>query len=829
MAEDTLVKYQDLIDDLKLSLGDPQFDALFKRKTAHLSRPDQFLLKMEMSRLKQPVARFIDLRGQVSGEIKPYEYQGKLHFMDDTAIKVFERELKRYGGYTLAVYEAVMNTENNFRVIQRKAEQEKKAERQSPTRPLSTTLVRFAGYESRCEERMNYSIKITVELDGGDKFEASTSDISLSGCKIKLTTKAQLSKGQLIGIRLVGLEQDFELGLKNGIQYEVVAVESGNHEYNYIRLKRTFIENDSQFDEFLRSFIHGNKRRYKVNLDNTFEAVICKGYEQYYLPRVSSLFVFLSQTGEALRPSLCLTNENNNATQRYFNDETNQSVLYNILHPKRLAMLQAKPGAVKQSNLYTFTHTTGGKIYYYSATEEELERHPELKPVFYGFGSHKDSWQCFKIQLMPSLPEDAFIPLSLPSSAGKIVEKLNAPPSARVQSHIKDVKSLVLLTDITTEQEHAHFRNTRYNRADVNKLKVFGHAKHPSRPPLEVVALEYVNLRAQKRYLYKTDITLSNPLGEGYSGFSRDFSVMGLQMELHQPAALKKGDIVHLAAPELQRITKKHKLSDMPYEVMAVSKSGTTINLKAHQFSDGPHAGVSFFRQLIENNKNKLKVCEEEPKVPGLSSALRNMATKSLCQCPVYLQKDGGNITVGAIGAGPYSTPVHLLLRQYGLFGEHTDVSAIIKPEDIANVLLPTLKGLNRQDPPVSFDFYLRYDPKEDNLAKAIKSRCVPSDSQPDLFRPFVAKGIEKDIVFVMRLHLSRTGRPDTKYLANELRYISQYAMHKAKELESALWSVVGVGDFIDISDHALKLLDLDNTTLASMNKRKQIWMQRIS
>ena len=46
-------------------------------------------------------------------------HNGKQHFMDETAIEVFEAALKQYGGYTLAVYEAVMNTENNHRLLQR--------------------------------------------------------------------------------------------------------------------------------------------------------------------------------------------------------------------------------------------------------------------------------------------------------------------------------------------------------------------------------------------------------------------------------------------------------------------------------------------------------------------------------------------------------------------------------------------------------------------------------------------------------------------------------------------------------------------------------------
>ena len=279
MAEDKLQQYQPLIEELKQELGTPGFDQFFAQKTVQLSKSDQFLLKMEMSRLSQPIARFIDLRGQVAGEVKPYIYEGKQHFMDDLAIAVFEQEIVKHGKYTLAVYEAVMHTDNNFRVMQKRAQQ-KDEEDDAPVVVSNhgAKLIKFASYESRIEERMNYAIKITVEVSRNNIISASTSDISLSGAKIKVHPKAVFEKGQLLTIRLVGLEQDFELGLKSGIQYEVVAVEPVSREYQHVRLKRTFVENNPGFDEFLNSFIHGNKRRYKINLDNTMDAVVCKGY-----------------------------------------------------------------------------------------------------------------------------------------------------------------------------------------------------------------------------------------------------------------------------------------------------------------------------------------------------------------------------------------------------------------------------------------------------------------------------------------------------------------------------------------------------------------------
>ncbi|MBB1368972.1 PilZ domain-containing protein [Pseudoalteromonas sp. SR44-5] len=828
MTEDTLLKYESLVDELKSYLGNAKFDTIFKSKTAGLTKPEQFLIKMEMSRLSQPIARFIDLRGQVTGQVKPYEYEGKQHFMDETAIAVFEQAIERHGGYTLAVYEAVMNTDNNHRVMQKKAAEQAKQPELQNEQKLDCQVIKFASYESRREERMNYSIKITVELSKDNTIAATTSDISLSGAKIKLSPRYQVKKGQLLGLRLVGLEQDFELGLKNGIQYEVVAVEKISSEFNHIRLKRTFIENNEKFDEFLESFIHGNKRRYKVNLDNTLDAVVSKGYEQYYIPRVTSLFTFFSLQNDKLYPSLVLTTENNIFIQRYFCDERKLSCLYTILNQQRLAQLLSNPAPVKEEYLYTFTHVVAGKVYYYSATRTELTAEPQLSALFFGFGSQKESWQCFKVQLMPSHPEDSYIPLSLPNTAGKDIEKLNKPPTPRVQGMIKDVKYLVILTAVGTDAEQTHYQSFSYDKSIVNQLKRFGHGKHKTPPKLETVDLEYVNLRSHKRYLYKTDVVLTTQDEQTHTAHSRDFSVMGLQIECDQPVTFQKGEVVELSLPELQKITKKHTLSKLKYEVMAVSKSFTTINLKALRIADNPHEGVKFFTQLIENNKDKLKVSEEAPKVPGLSTALRNMVTKSVCQFPFYLHKEATHFKTGAIGQGLYPSPLHIILQNYGLLNNTTSIDAFLSPEQLNDVITPLIKDRSRQDPPLPFTLFIRFDPKKSTIEDAIKSKCsAGEDYAPQLL--FLKKGLKSELLFIMRIYISRTGRPDTDYLSNELKYVSQYALHKAKDLEEALWAVTGVGDMVDVTDETLSHLDFTAELVEQMNKRKQIWLKRLT
>ena len=833
MADDVMLKHQDLIQDLKSDLGKSKFDTVFKNKTANLSKPDQFLLKMEMTRLSQPVARFIDLRGQVTGEVRSYEYKGKQHFMDYLAIEVFEKAIKQHGDYTLAVYEAVMNTENNHKVLQKKAKKQALTQNdvtQEQSADTSCHMVQFASYETRIEERMNYAIKVKIQLTPTDIIEASTSDISVSGCKVKVPSRYKFKPEQKIKMRLIGLEQDFELGLKEGIEYEVVAIDIINNDTNHIRMKRTFIESNASFDDFLRSFIHGNKRRYKVNLDNTLDAVIVKGYEQYYLPRITSLAVFFSQNEQVLTPRLVLSNENNIDTIRYFNDENKNFVLSSILHKSRISEIFSQPGHVKEGLLYCFTHISAGKIYYYSATDSELQKTPALKSLFLGFGSSKSSWRVFKVQFMPTHNDDAFIPLSLPETADSEVTKLNKPPSPRVQGVIKDIKYLALITDITTKQTQLEYNKNKYIKEQANALKQFGHAKQARYPDIDVVALEYVNLRAETRYLYKTAVVLEQEEKGRLAGTTRDFSENGLQIELNDPTHYENGDLILMALPDLQKITKKHDLHNLPYEVMAVSKTKTIVNLRSYRPTpDSEHTGTAFFTQLISHNKSKLKASEESPKIPGLSTALRNMQTKTVCQFPFYIHKLGPSYSVGAIGHGLYASPLHLILSQFGLLDAHFNIESIFPNHVLNDLLMPKLKEMTRQEKPFQLELYLRLNPAAEDIESAIIIDYVPLNKNEINKKSFVTACIKKELFFGFRVYISRTGRPDTDYLSKELSYITQYALHKAKVLENELWSVVGVGEILDISNELMLRFNIESSLVETMKQRKNQWIKKLS
>ncbi len=845
MTTNDLQAHSSVLERLKPLINTELFDEEFRLLTADLAKSQQFLIKMELKRLAQPCSYYIDLRGRVDGEVRPFEHKGQTHYLDDVAIQTFEKGLQQYGQYTIGIFEDVTSTSNNFRVRHQQETNKRLQDVLSgeltdaaqiaamPSEPDVGTnddkaahLIQFAGYSVRREERMNFSIDIEVVVQDDERFPATTSDLSVSGCKIKVPQAITMSAGQKVAIFFRGLEQEFALGINNGIPYQVIDSEAADKSY-YVRLKRLPLADEKGFSEFLHHFIHGNKRRYKVNLDNTYEAVFIKGYEQFYLPRISSLPVFLAVNDGKATPACVLTTENNRQLMHYFQDERQQNVLPQLLHVRRLKQCLAKEANENSTVLYTFTHAAKGRLFFYSATTEELQQYPELKAVFFGFGAAKPSFRAFRMSVLRTIPAHAHIPLSLPNSADQEVQKLNQPPTPLISNFIRNLRYIVALTDISTAQSSGLYKAMTYDAALLNQLKVFGHAKLEQSPAIESASVQYVNLRSESRFLYKTTVVLEQDKGPDIQSFSRDFSSKGLQLECAEPVSFVKGDTVKISLPELQKITTKHQLSGLPYEVMAVSKNKLIMNMRVIDPTND-HAGKVFFQQLINNNRSKLTMAEETPKYPGLGPALRNMYVKALDTFAFYVHRQGVRYNLDVVAMGAKPNALHKLLAQFSEDVNGITMLPLLKNNATNLHFANQLKKMKRQEVPFSYEVFIRFTPGQDSIEQSFETKFDFDFQLHSAKKSFVDQAVNTDLLFAFKIFLSRTGRPDTEHIAKELGYVSTYAIHKAKVLEEELWSVVGVGDVVDITDEVLFRFNLSHEQIAAQQQKRLVLLAGI-
>lgn len=834
MTSSELIEHQGTIELLKPLINTPEFEPRLKSLTEHLSKAKQFLIKMELKRLTQPCRYYIDLRGRVKGEIQPYEHQGRVHYFDEQAKRLFEQGIASYGAYTIGVFEQITqaiqpsksalfaehhsNTPlKEFAALEGGALEN--VNTIETTMPLETVpLIKFTGYPNRHEERMHYALSVKVTLSEETSVQATTQDVSVSGIKIKIPNGTNFQLGQEVTVSFQSLSKEYVVDFSPELSYKIMGQETLENA-TLLRLKRLAHPEESLVTRFFEHFIHTNKQRFKVNIDNTYQAIYAKGYEQFFIPRMSALPVFINVKDKLACAHALLSTENSRAVVHYFQDEQHQSVLSQIITTRRLKQCLAKPE--HSTILYCFTHAAKGRLYFYSATKEELDQKPELASVFIGFGAKKPSWRLFHLDVARTHPKDAHRPLSLPNSVSQEVLQQNLPPSATIKDFIEHTRFVATLTELSTEQTQADYLNVTFDAALLNQLQMFGHAKLDQLPVIENAMVQYLNLRSESRYLYKTPVHIEQVNAPDLLGFTRDFSNKGLQVECFEPVPFSRGDTLLITLPDMQKITNKLRLKALPYVVVAVSKNQHIMNLKVIDGQE-EHQGKQFFKQLIANNASKLTPAAETPKLQGLELALRNMYLQAHTCFAFYIHRLGLRYTVKVVAQGAKLNSLHRLLQCVSPEPDELNLLSLLNNNATNLKFASQLKKMKRHEVPFKYEMFMSYRTNSKTSLPSLEAKFDFDFTSQEQRAQYVSDSVQQGLLFVYRLFLSRTGRPDVQYVAKELNYVTSHAMHKAKELEEEFWRVTGVGEVVDITEEAFTRLHLSQEQISQQALLRQ-------
>lgn len=278
-----------LVDELKTDYHRSQFESLFKRKTQHLSGPEKLRARMQINELAKPALGVVDLRRKIPAEVEPYRFQGRTHYFDLAAKKLFEEGLRRYKG--------VFTNDTKQQILALKAHHQQLAENKALAEDIQENVLgSFVAGRSyrRRSERMNIVTPVSVELANGEQFAAMTVDISNYGLQLKLSLDPQLAslKHGRIKIYFSGFSDDFTFDGDLGYEYRVVGVKEKDL-CLYLRLKRLDEPVDDELSHLLCGMLAKFRRRYKVNVDHVVQRVIARSHEACWLEAIQGLPVLL--------------------------------------------------------------------------------------------------------------------------------------------------------------------------------------------------------------------------------------------------------------------------------------------------------------------------------------------------------------------------------------------------------------------------------------------------------------------------------------------------------------------------------------------------------
>ncbi|MEM7421355.1 MAG: PilZ domain-containing protein [Pseudomonadota bacterium] len=812
MSQD-LKQYADIIDQLKPMVNEPEFNQVLLQIASDVPKEKRFLIKMEVKRLAKPCLRTIDLRGHVDGKCNKYVHEGRTHYMDEIAVDKFEEQLRVFGRYTYGVYEAVQNTENNFRLMREKELAQERADKESPQiKKRSAVLEQFKvptvnllDYQQRNAERMNFAVAVEIFDKSGQSVRGLSVDISLKGLQVKLSKDTFFRQDETLFIYFRGLESEFALDKKNGIAYKLVKVSTKN-DVNYLALQRDDDYPNAAFDKFLDNFITGNKRRYKVNMTNTLDAIKSKICEQYFSPRSPTLPVFIDVINGTMVPRYAMMNEVNRETIHYWQDEEDVCRLNFLLTQERLTRLVNKPEDVREIFVFSFTHLQNDKVYFYSASYEELLQKEILAKVFLGFGSKKVSWRVFKITLTEMTPEQAYIPLSIPDSVGNKVKKLNTPPSARLMSKLKNLRYLAHVTDVTSVTGQETYNEFKFNRDNLTHLRNFGHPRNRAPSNIQIVRFKYEEQRIESRYQLRTQIEARfNSDDIVHKGISEDISVhgLGLRIELSKEYKGILDGRVEVAFPRLQEITKNFDVMHLQYDIVYHNVEKNILHLKAVAGEEGKSARL-FFEELIKKNKRSLKVESDEEEVPGMGQALRCINARNATSLSFLMNKEGVRYTPQACIIGKQDERVTTLTTQ---FAEEDKVNLEFFFRDRKQespFVQSGIKAVKLENMPLREELFISFDVSQKDPRMAIIPRYSHKFDDNEQRRAFIKEAMTRGQFIALHIMLTTTGKPDMTMLQTEINYVTMYAMHRARDLEKQMWSIAACSHLIDVTDEVL-------------------------
>lgn len=741
----------------------------------------KILVKMELNRVMAPCTKPIDLRGRVKGECREYELDGIKHWLDDVAFNAYHKNTRKFGGYTEGVWEALCNTHNNFRVMQKRGKP-LGTEVNIETNGIDVEAITL-GYDlKRKENRLKLSSQIELKLANNQIVHAVTIDLSPSGAKFKVPSAFDYKLGEVIGVRLVELSKSVDIdGIDSVLEYRIVGIDESyeNDAVKFLRLLK--LDTSNIIEQVIDYVVRSDTQKARHDNQDKIIRARSRGFEHTYLKHTCNLPVFFS--GNELK--LVLMTENNQPIWQYWHDERNQQTLSNLFHQQRMTQLTAEGMRGSNNVLYSFTHEHKDKTLFFSMMMPEATR--EQRQLFWHIGARKDSWKAFRLSVF----------------------ELSEAEKQTLSSHSSELETESLthcgiLQEIADDNSRQDYLLTDKPQLASSELNRFRHARNPESNPA-CVYFDAKSRRREPRYQFRSPLILSHSnSGSSIEGVSVDMSKHGMSIALSQPCRLKAGDTCTINFKELQLYDKKLPLNEVPYTIVRVSPGEKQLQLAIIEDSQMMRT-IAFFGKLIEHNQDKLIAKKELLPSNELLEGLHNILLDKMVSTPLYVEKKGGSLRPKAIGVNYPLKPYLAILAKLG--DEKSFSLAPIYKGRTNTLLAQPMKRVEGAEPQYH-ELYLA-TVKFGTRIQSVESKLSSEFASTKERIMFIKKSQTMGEFYAIRICGAPVFDPITALIRKDLNELAQISMHQARSLEKEMHSIVGYGELIDITEEVLIRLEL--------------------
>ncbi|USD40646.1 PilZ domain-containing protein [Vibrio sp. SCSIO 43135] len=758
------------------------FDYLLSQMTEGESPSVKLLVKIELNRVMAPCTKPVDLRGRVQGECREYELDGLKHWLDDVAFNAYHKNVQKFNGYTEGVWEALINTKNNFRVMKQKgtSTQSKVVSGDSLFQVEPVTL----GYDlKRQENRLKVSSQVEIVLPNDQVVHAVSVDLSPSGAKFKVPTAFDYKLGEMIDVSFVELRKSSQIdGIFSKVTYRIVGIDD-SYENDAVKFIRALKLSDTDvIEQVIEESLQSDSQKVRHDNQDKIIRARTRGYEHTYLKHTCNLPVFFS--GSELK--LVLMTENNLPIWNYWQDERNQQALGALFNQQRMSHL-TKAGMKGGSNIfYSFKHDHQGKDLFFSMMMPEASR--EERQLFWHIGAKRESWKVFRFSVF----------------------ELSDPECQQLAQHATelgaDTTNLThcgILQEIADSSAAQDYLFTEKPKLPSNTLNRFRQTRNIIGNPTSIY-FDACSRRREPRYQLNSPLHVTLPDGAVLKGKTIDLSKHGLSLMLAQPIEIKAGEMCSVNFLELQLYDKKIPLDAVPYEVIRVSPNNQQLQLSLED-STKNFKTIGFFHRLIQHNEAKLETKKEILPSNDLLEGLHNILLDKMVSTPVFVEKNKGTLAPKVVGIN-YPLPPHMVLMARLGSEKNFSLEPIYKGRTSTLLAVPMKRVEGAK--PQYHELYISalifgnriqsLDTRLSSEFESVKDRMT-----------FIKKAQVLGELYVLRISGAPIFEPLTSLLKLDIEELTQISMHQARSLEKEITATVGYGEIYDITDEVLVRLEL--------------------
>lgn len=769
-------EHRSLIEQLKRLLIRPNFAHHFLKLTENHDSKTRQLIKTELKRMTTPCYDHIDLRGKTVFTCEKFSYQGFDHYLDKQALNDFYHSLMFFGQkYTLGVYEHVM-----YHFLLRRSDS------QTPYRPIlpTTNSLKLGRNLHKQEQKIIYSMNIKMKLPDTETWiNGITTEVSMYSVIIRIPFEMTIKMNQIVHVSLLNIgAKELDKILQAPTEYQVIHTKT-NSQYQWLTLAR--LNGHKAFSEKLQALIELHKQN-NMNIDRVLSAVTVINYERQYLPCMTCLPIFLSHENLGWIPLYSLRTQKNNHIIDYFQGQEDENYLTSALTTLRLKNLLTAY-ADKHQIWYSFQLKNAETTQIYLASLYELEKH-KLKELFFKFASNKKSWRVFHVAIKPKQAMEQQFRFS--------VSQQDNPISPVVSHQISELNWVFNITDITNDYAQKHYQHMQSDEQP-SLLKKFELTN--SKPKIHnIISTDFFEERIESTFSLHFSVQVKQG-SETWLGMTAAVSPELLVIHFKRATNLLANKRVYITFPVLNQETPSHRLSKLPYRVVAHDKH--TITLEAVH-KENKHQGMLFFQKIIKKQPSLTQtIAEYTTQHRDMYEVLKNIFFQNTFINPFFVHMDQNKIHLDLICRGQQTNRFMSLFHVNHPFNDGFDFSSMFDEEKIKRLILHPLNRLDKKETSFRFEIFLSIQQisRHEVSIDSVVSHEINRIQQQKFIEKSESVGEFMAILFIVQ----RPVHSDFKYLLKEMTFVKKNSPHAAKKIKERIDNIQAQGECIDVTFEA--------------------------